>query len=265
MGPIDREFAGDPHEPSPIKSGGPKSRTTATKPIDLSRENPFLTIWTKPRATIRGIVDSDPTYAVIPITLVSGIVVALGIVAATGQAGKLLPLWAILGMAVVLGPIVGLVFLYIGAWLVRVSCRVLGRGADLANVRATLAWSMVPILATIPLWLARLVVFGAKTFSAELPSFDAHFWQRIFLLLALGLTELVLQIWSLVILLVGLEETQGLSVWKSLGCLLAFTLFLVILIAIGVAMVLSRLRIPRTLCATTPPDVILAAAPGNAG
>jgi len=240
MGPVDRAGPGNPNETPWIESAGSRSRKTPTKPIDLSRENPFLTIWTKPRATIRGIVNIDPTYAVIPITLVSGIVLALGIAAATGQAGKMLPLWAILGIAGVTGPIIGLVFLYIGAWLVGVSCRVLGRGADLTSARAALAWSMVPILATIPLWLARLVVFGDKTFTAELPTFDANFWQRILLLLALGLAELVLQIWSLVILLVALDETQGLSVWKSLGCLLAFTLAVIlILVAIGVVIALS--------------------------
>jgi Yip1 domain len=215
------------------------SRTSPTVGIDRSREHPYLTIWTRPRATIRGIVNTDPTYQVIPLTLVSGILQALSLAASTGKFGRF-PVWATLGTAAVLGPILGLVLLYVGAWLVDVSCRMIGGRANLQNVRAALAWSMVPIVATIPLWVVRIVVLGKRTFVAELPSFDASFWQTVLLLLALGFAEFFLQVWSLVILLAALAEVEGLSVWKSLGCLLALVLVAVIAAVIFVAIVLLQ-------------------------
>ncbi len=229
----------NPHETPGMEWEGFPSNPKSNVGIDLARENPFLTIWTRPRATMRAIVNHDPNYAVMPITVVSGIVMALGIAAATGQAGRMFPLWAILGMAAVLGPIAGVVFLYLGAWLVGVSCRVLGLAANLKHIRSAIAWSMVPIVATIPLWLARLVVFGNKTFIAELPSFDANFWQQMILLLGIGIAELVLQIWSVAILLAALNELLGLSVWKSIGCLVAFALFLILAVAVFVAVMIA--------------------------
>ena len=108
------------------------------------------------------------------------------------------------------------------------------------NVRAALAWSMVPIVATIPLWVVRIVVFGKRAFIAELPSFDASFWQTVLLMLALGLAELFLQVWSLVILLAALAEVEGLSVWKSVGCLLAFVLVALVVAVIFVVIVLLQ-------------------------
>jgi hypothetical protein len=213
---------------------------TRTVGIDLTSENPFLTIWTRPRATIRGIVDRAPTYAVVPITIATGVLQALSILASTGQVGQRLSVWSILAIAAVVGPIGGMLCLYLGAWLVGVSCRAIGGVANLRNVRAALAWSMVPTLGTIPLWLARLAVFGKKAFAAELPSFDEQFWQRILLLLLLAAAELILDIWSLAILLLTLAEVEGLSVWKSLGCLLA--IFVVIVIATVIFVVVTLLQ-----------------------
>ena len=48
--------------------------SNVTAKIDLSRESPFLTIWTRPRATIRGIIEQNPNYGVLPIAIAGGII-----------------------------------------------------------------------------------------------------------------------------------------------------------------------------------------------
>src|SRR5271157_2600712 len=70
-----------------------------TRGIDVSVENPFLTIWTRPRATIRGILNTNPTYLVLPLAMAGGVIQALGR-AAQMNAGDQLPLARILIMAV---------------------------------------------------------------------------------------------------------------------------------------------------------------------
>ena len=56
-----------------IQDGGCSTTVNQTARIDLSRKSPFLTIWTRPRATMRAIVDTNPDLGVIPIAMVGGI------------------------------------------------------------------------------------------------------------------------------------------------------------------------------------------------
>ena len=140
-----------------------------TKGIDLSKENPYLTIWMRPRATIRGIVEKNPSFRVLPIAMAGGILQALQ-VAVLFSAGDQLSVSMILFSASCSGHLLGLILLYLGAWIVELSCRILGGQADSREVRAALAWSSVPFLATIPLWIIRIALLGKELFIFEKPS-----------------------------------------------------------------------------------------------
>jgi hypothetical protein len=227
----------NPYEPTGILEDVPAKAKSPTQGIDLSRENPFLTTWTRPRATIRGIVHTDPTLWVTPLALASGIVQTLNN-ATQRNAGDTLPLGAILGLALVLGPIGGLLSLYIGAFFVGLSCRWLGGRANSTEVRAALAWCSVPTLATIPIWLLQLGIFGREMFTTEMPSVAANPLLSI-LVLAIGIIEVVLGIWSFVILLKMLGEVEGFSAWKALGALLLLMLAIIVPIVILVVAIIA--------------------------
>ena len=239
MGPLDRTGPANPYEPPRTQNDLAPTAIYPTEGIDLSKENPFFTIWTRPRATIRGIVNTDPTYRVIPLTLASGIVQALGN-ETQRNAGDLLPLSAILGIAFVLGPIGGLIGLYVSGWLAGVSCRWLGGRADSREVRAALAWSSVPTLATIPIWLVQLAVFGHEMFTSTKPSLVANPALAL-LLIATAVPIIVLALWSLVILLKTLGEVQGFSAWRALGSM--FLLILLILLILVPIMFLAAIGV----------------------
>ncbi len=236
MGASEQTEPANPYEPTGILEDVPAKAKSPTRGIDLSRENPLLTTWTRPRATIRGIVHTDPTLWVTPLALASGIVQTLNN-ATQRNAGDTLPLGAILGMALVLGPIGGLLSLYIGAFFVGLSCRWLGGRADSTEVRAALAWCSVPTLATIPIWLLQLGIFGREMFTTEMPSVAANPLLSI-LVLAIGIIEVVLGIWSFVILLKMLGEVEGFSAWKALGALLLLMLAIIVPIVILAVVVL---------------------------
>ncbi len=201
-----------------------------THGIDLSRERPFLTIWTRPRATIRGIVDADPTYRVIPLALASGVIQALYTAPELPRMG--LPLPAVVAIAIVVGSIGGFLCLYAGAWLVRLSAPLVGGRAELRDVRAALAWSMVPLLATFPFWLLRLGVFGDETIVTTLLRMLAN-PSLALLLFASFSVEVILQVWTLVVLAKTLGEVQGISAWRALGLSLVLTLVIAVPIAIA--------------------------------
>ena len=106
-----------------------------TARIDLARESPFLTIWTRPRATMRAIVDTNPSFRVLPIAMVGGVLQAIQLEASI-FAGEWVSISTLLVIAVVFGPLVGVALLYLGAWLVELSCRLLRGEADSREVRS---------------------------------------------------------------------------------------------------------------------------------
>src|ERR1700730_18545163 len=74
--------------------------------IDLSVGIPFLTIWTRPSATIRGIVDTNPGHCVILLAALGVVVNALNR-ATMKNPGDTMPLAGILAFAIPLGMIFG--------------------------------------------------------------------------------------------------------------------------------------------------------------
>ncbi len=142
----------NPYAPPKATAGTIQQSRLATDGIDLSRENPFLTIWTRPRATIRGIVDTDPSLHVTPLAMIGGVLQALNR-ASMRNAGDQLSTPTILIGALVGGSIGGLLGLYVGGWFLRITGRWLGGQAEPEQVRSAIAWSGVPVLATIPIWV----------------------------------------------------------------------------------------------------------------
>jgi hypothetical protein len=183
--------------------------------------NPFLTIWTKPRATTRAIVNTNPAFRVLPIAILGGVLEALQLESLV-FAGDQLTVPIILLIAVVVGPPLGLVFLYAGAWIVQMSCLLLGGQADPREVRAALAWSSVPLLATLPLWIIRLPLLGRVSAHPAL----------IYPLVATFVPELILSVWWMVVTAKALGEVQRFSAWRAFSSMLLLLAPFVILIVI---------------------------------
>ena len=216
----------DPYAAPKADLTRPVAGRSATRGIDLATENPFLTIWTRPRATIRGILDQNPTYLVIPLAMAGGVVQALDR-ATQRNAGDALPLGAILGMALVAGSIGGLIGLYIGGALTGWAGRLLGGRGTGEEVRAALAWAEVPVLATIPIWIIQLALIGKEMFTSETPNLEANPALGL-VLMATGVIEIVLGIWALVIMFKCVGEAHGFSAWKALGSMLLLVLIIAV-------------------------------------
>ena len=240
MGPLEQTGPANPSEPPFVHADIGFSATTPPKGIDLSKENPFLTIWTRPRATIRGIVNTNPAYRVLPIAIAGGVLEALQLESLV-FAGEQLTVPIILLIAVVIGPPLGLIFLYAGAWIVATSCRLLGGQADSREVRSALAWSSVPLLATIPLWIIRLALLGRELFTFAKPSISAQ-PALLYPLVATVVPELILSIWWMVVTVKALGEVQRFSAWRALSSMLLLLapVFILVVILVIVAYFLLK-------------------------
>jgi hypothetical protein len=212
----------------------------ATVGIDLAVENPFWTIWMRPRDTIRGIVKTNRNHHVIPLAIGGGIVQTLD-QAASRNAGDQLSLSAILAIAIVAGPIAGLVGLYFWGWLLGLAGRWIGGHAENDEVRAAVAWAMVPVIATIPLLAIQVGFLGHEVFTTQTPYLDSR-PELGLVLAATGILEVILGIWSFVASLKCVGEVQGFSAWKALGSMFVAALLIVIPLILLFIFLLSTRR-----------------------
>ncbi|REK09895.1 MAG: YIP1 family protein [Planctomycetota bacterium] len=210
--------ASPPASPNPYDS--PRAAIEPSRPgvvPGYERLNPWRSIWTQPRATIRQIVDTNPTNMVVLLAAIGGISQALDQAAARGLGG-MIPMPAVLGVALVFGPILGLISLYVGGAVLWFSGRLLGGAANYEHVRAALGWSQVPLAFGLVLWIPKFLALGPKLF-------DGYIFGLVpveqNLLIATGVAEVVLGIWQLVILINCLAEVHQFSRWRGLGTLLA--------------------------------------------
>jgi hypothetical protein len=177
--------------------------------------NPWLSIWTRPRATIRQIVDTDPTYMVHPLVALGGVAQALDR-ASNRNLGDRLPLAGILALAIFLGPVFAMIGLYLFGALMRWTGSWLGGVATTKEVRAAIAWGELPTVVSLLLWIPMLALFKEEIFTSESPQLESNLSLMV-VLVGLGLVGLVLGIWQTVLLIKTVAEVHRFSAWKGLG------------------------------------------------
>ncbi len=180
--------------------------------------SPFLSIWVKPRETIRNIVDTNPTKYVTVLAMLAGIRQALDR-ASSRNTGDSLPLVAILAVCIIVGPIGGIFSLYLSGALFRWTGSWLGGQASSEEVRAAIAWSSVPTIFILPLWIPELLIFGEELFTSSTPRIESNPLLAI-ILLGFALIEIVVGIWAFVVLLKSLGEVHRFSAWRAFGAVI---------------------------------------------
>ena len=201
---------------------------------------PFYTIWTEPRATIRRIVDTDPTRNVIVLVAVGPALNALArqwskALGNNANLSVLWPLWVVVSVAIQAA--LGVLFLYIFGVIFRWSGRLLGGVASRVEVRAAIAWSQVPaIAAEIVLLVAVLMGIPMPTPGATpgmLPQIDPAFYKVLVI-------EVVLGFWGFIVSLKCIGEVHRFSAWRAFVAILIPPLIVLVVIGL-IVFVVSRL------------------------
>jgi hypothetical protein len=201
---------------------------------------PWITIWTSPRATIREIVDRDPTYRVIMLAALAGALTTLNSMLGMtlGAAPFPLPdsvipyLPALTFLSPFLGAAFGILGLYATAFVMDWSGRALGGVGNALTVRAAVAWSGVPQICLSILTL--LILLGVGVWQALIHSMPASNGSLEAAASPLTLTngiEAIISIWSFILMLLCVGEVHRFSAWRTLS---AFLLPGVILGAIAI-------------------------------
>ena len=200
---------------------------------DLSDSiSPFFSIWIEPRATIRRIVESDPTRNVLALAAIGPAINSLisqwsAVINGTAHPSVLWPLWVAFSVAIQAA--FGILFLYIFAAVFRWSGSLLGGTATGVEVRAALAWSQVPaIVAEIILLFALFAgVPMPKMLPGRLPLIDPAFYKVM-------VVEGVLGIWGFIISLKCIGEVHRFSAWRAFLAILIPPIIVLVIVGLGV-------------------------------
>jgi len=194
--------------------------------------SPFFSIWIEPRATIRRLVDSDPTRNVLALAAIGPAINSLisqwsGVINGTTHPSVLWPLWVAFSVAIQAA--FGILFLYIFAAVFRWSGSLLGGIATSVDVRAALAWSQVPaIVAEIILLFALFAgVPMPKMLPGRLPLIDPAFYKVM-------VVEGVLGIWGFIVSLKCVGEVHRFSAWRAFVAILIPPIIVLVVVGLGV-------------------------------
>jgi hypothetical protein len=202
--------------------------------------NPWVSVWTRPRETVRYLLETDPERMVLVLATLGGISQLLD-QASTRNAGDTFPATTVVLLAILLGPAIGLFSLFLGSVLVAWTGRWMGGAGSARQLRTAIAWANVPMVAGLLVWIPLVLGVGEEMFTSYTPRLEASPVLALMVLL-LGMVGIILAIWSLVILLKGVGEVQGFSAWKALGNLLLA--FLVVLVPIVLMAVVAAIVLP---------------------
>ena len=207
--------------------------------------NPWLTIWTAPRATVRRIARVDPRRHVLLLTCLAGIGQSLDR-ASLRNLGDQYSLPTIFAIASDAGPLGGLFGLWLLSHLIRLTGHWIGGTGDRDLIKTAMAWASVPAVCSLVLWIPQIVLFGSDMFTAQTPRIDAQ-PGLLMAFYATALADVVLGIWSIVLLCNTIAEVQGFrSAWRGLlNLLLAGLTFVVGLLSSVTAWVLVVMAVMR--------------------
>ena len=174
----------------------------------------WLRIWTKPRETIREIIEKDPNHRFYVLSAIYGFPLLLNF-AQSFSLGFRMPVGLIVLLAVIFATFIGMLGISVTSGLLYLAGRCIqGKGSYL-QVRASVAWSNVPSVAQIVVWAFLISFFGMNAFDHDFAYLN--FTQNELLLVTgLFLLQSIAGIWSFFILLFSLAEVQKFSAWKAL-------------------------------------------------
>lgn len=206
--------------------------------------NPLLSIWTKPTATLKYVLENKSyAYGFFILLLAS---ISTGVMAFAGL-GLLdnLPLGAIILIAILATYAVSIPGWFINAAFYTWVGKMLGGTGKYKQMAIITPIGSIPTIYMFPLNLLVVILYGKELFSTPTENFGLTNMSLGMYLLS-NVIVMGLSIYSTVIMSKGIGIVHGFSAWRGFGTIMLIILFLFIIIAIlsisigaGIFMLLS--------------------------
>ncbi|MEK6268623.1 MAG: YIP1 family protein [Planococcus sp. (in: firmicutes)] len=198
--------------------------------------NPFIAVWTRPRVTVRYVIEEKSSRFTFLLIVLSGFV---GGLLATLNAEQFLPIVGIFLLALFLGPIGAAVSTAIGSGIYLLVGRLFKGEATYKEMFRALLTGQIPQIWLTPIIILWLLLLPETYFAeaGQLPAEDMGIMTIIFTLI-LG----VVSIWTLFVQSNAVGEAHRFSAWKGFFVItIPAILFVGIIVSIIVAITMAIL------------------------
>lgn len=169
--------------------------------------NPWLSMWGQPRVTIRSILYSNPKYGIFYLASLY-VLDNCFFYSNWWSLGASFPFYSIFLVSLILSPLVGLGWLYFSSWIFYFTGRWLKGEAPPVHLRAAIAWSKIPLSASVFMWLLLLAVHPEATFIQDGGGSSSLF---------INFITIILNIWSFILLVQSIREVQNFTLLRSIA------------------------------------------------
>lgn len=186
--------------------------------------NPWLSMWTNPRKTIREIINIKPRKGMFLLAMIFGLQYMLNFAHSFSLGMYFHPLFILIA-SIVVSPLLGYFWFYLFGVCLYWTGKIFKGQAKFAQILSSVAWSSVPYIINILMWFLFLATSTFTIFVQYSEGYTFFF---------ISIISLITAVWSLVIILKCLIEVQDYSFWKSIGnYLLSLALYFLVLFIIG--------------------------------
>ena len=129
--------------------------------------------------------------------------------------GTRFPVAGIVAGALILAIILGAVMINITTALFTWTGKWIGGVGTYQQIRAAVAWSNMPSVVNIAVWMINLAVFGVRIFRNDFVE-TQFVGNELSIIFFTAVIQLGVAVWAFIITLKALGEVQGFSAWKAL-------------------------------------------------
>ncbi|MEZ0481672.1 Yip1 family protein [Planococcus sp. SSTMD024] len=183
------------------------------EPTAYAQLNPFTAIWTRPRETVRYVIEEKTTSFIVLLLVLVGFAGAL-----SGASGgeEMFPAVGVILGALLLGPLSAVVGIAIISGIYKLLGKLFGGVGTYTEMFRAVVTSSIPQIWLLPMWLIWLLT-SPSTFYTEVEPGAAEPDTGLGLVIGLLLLAVVIivGIWTFVIQCKAVGEAQRFSAWKG--------------------------------------------------
>lgn len=184
----------------------------------LTDSEMFSKIWFSPRRVFKYILYRNYDKYVTALLILAGISRAFD-KAADKAMGDTMSLWGIIGLCVFVGGLVGWFISGIYAGLINWTGKWLKGQGDAKSILNVMAYAYIPSILSLILLVPELSIYGVEVFKTDGDITSAGIFSNILFYSAL-IIEVILGIWTVILLIIGVAEVQNFSIGRSVVNLL---------------------------------------------
>ncbi|MCM3637522.1 YIP1 family protein [Sporosarcina luteola] len=193
--------------------------------------NPWTSVWLHPRQTVQYVMDYKNGSFVLMIAAITGVIHFLD--QATGN--ELFENWniaAVLLVALLAGPVIGVIGLYIASGIYHAFSLMLGGLGTFEETRRAFTVSSIIIVIGGLIWIPDLLILGQGNFSSD---YDFSIGQLGWSMISL-IVNFIVGIWSLIVLIAAIAEVHRFSAWKATLAVILPILILVVILLVMIGL-----------------------------